>query len=52
MASDPDDMNKAERAQRELRAQVRHCRLMVQNGRQFFMLAQAAPMRDSRGTQK
>ena len=43
MASDPEDLMKAEKAQQELHQQVRRCRLIVQNGRQLFTLAQAAP---------
>jgi hypothetical protein len=43
MASDPEDLMQASKAQQELRRQLRHCRLIVQNGRQLFMLAQARP---------
>lgn len=48
MASHPEDTVKADKAQRQLHQQVRACRLMVKNGRQLFMLAQATPKLTSR----
>jgi hypothetical protein len=46
MATDPEDMLKADQAQDEVRRQLQRCRLMVQNGRQLFMLAQATPQQN------
>ena len=48
MGSDPEDMTEAaERLQHDLRDQMLRCRLMVEDGRQLFMLSQADTKRDS-----
>lgn len=43
MASDREDILRAEQAQRHVREEVHRCQEIVQNGRQLFMLAQALP---------
>jgi len=52
MASNRDDLIEADRAQRELGQQVRRCQMIIQNGRQLFMLAQASVKRDGSRTRR